>query len=84
MDQSGSVNQCNFQKVKRWLRNIVRSFNIGKDEQDVGVVVYSSKGTSLLRIFKKNVAISLRLCAFRMACDKRNEFESTTICHAEY
>ncbi|XP_078488492.1 integrin alpha-8 [Ciona intestinalis] len=46
VDQSGSVNQCNFQKVKRWLRDIVRSFNLGVTEQDVGVVVYSKKATT--------------------------------------
>jgi len=52
VDQSGSVNQCNFQKVKRWLRDIIRGFNIGKTEQDVGVVVYSSEGET----FRKGIA----------------------------
>ena len=44
VDQSGSVNHCNFQKIKRWLRNIVRGINFGENEQDVGVIVYSSAG----------------------------------------
>ncbi|XP_039264178.2 integrin alpha-11-like isoform X2 [Styela clava] len=43
IDQSGSVNQCNFQKVKRWLRNIVRGFTIGPNDQDIGIVIYSSE-----------------------------------------
>lgn len=47
VDQSGSVNQCNFQKVKRWLRNIVRGFTLGSGEQDVGIIVYSDKRKSL-------------------------------------
>lgn len=43
MDSSGSVGSYNFEKMKRFVHNIVSKFKIGKDNMRVSIVKYQSR-----------------------------------------
>ena len=50
VDSSASVGDADFAKVKKWIQNLVSTFEIGPDKTRVGVVVFSDKPTMAISL----------------------------------
>ena len=60
MDASGSLGTANYNKALQFLKNLVDTFSIAKDQVRVGVIVYSSSSSIKLKLDKYTTKDSLK------------------------
>lgn len=49
MDQSGSINVENFEKVKNFILGVIAGFNASREGTHIGIIKYSTDATTVLR-----------------------------------